>query len=140
YLDDVRIYGSALSNEEVRRIAQIDVDSDGDGLDDNWERAAFGTLDRNGVGDFDGDRLSDAAEHHWGTDPAYRDTDRDGLWDGEEVIALHTNPVAVDTDHDGLSDFDEFETHKTDPLAGDTDRDGMLDGWELDNGASPTAY
>src|SRR5690606_13236047 len=36
YLDDVRIYGSALSNEEVRRIAQIDVDSDGDGLDDNW--------------------------------------------------------------------------------------------------------
>src|SRR5207248_8334157 len=31
------------------------VDTDGDGMDDNWELANFGTLARDGRGDFDGD-------------------------------------------------------------------------------------
>ncbi len=44
-------------------------DSDGDGMDDDWEAAYFSTLARDGSGDFDGDGSSDAAEHQLGTDP-----------------------------------------------------------------------
>ena len=44
-------------------------DSDGDGLDDDWEMAYFGNLSREGSGDFDGDGLSDRAEFLAGTDP-----------------------------------------------------------------------
>ena len=45
-------------------------DSDGDGLDDDWELAYFGTLARDGTGDFDGDGQTDLAEYHAGTNPA----------------------------------------------------------------------
>ncbi len=45
------------------------VDTDGDGLDDNWEMAYFGNLSRTGTGDFDGDGMSDLAEYKAGTNP-----------------------------------------------------------------------
>jgi hypothetical protein len=44
-------------------------DTDGDGMDDDWEVAYFGNLSRNGTGDFDGDGVSDLAEFRAGTDP-----------------------------------------------------------------------
>lgn len=44
-------------------------DTDGDGMDDDWEMAYFSTLSRNGTGDFDGDGSSDLAEFRAGTDP-----------------------------------------------------------------------
>jgi len=44
-------------------------DSDGDGMDDDWEVAYFGNLSRNGSGDFDGDGQSDLQEFRAGTDP-----------------------------------------------------------------------
>ena len=37
------------------------VDTDGDGMDDQWEMYYFGTLARDGTGDFDGDGVSDLA-------------------------------------------------------------------------------
>lgn len=45
-------------------------DTDGDGLDDDWEVAYFSTLARDGRGDFDGDGLTDAEEFRAGTNPA----------------------------------------------------------------------
>jgi Tol biopolymer transport system component len=45
------------------------VDSDGDGMDDQWEMNCFGTLARDGTGDFDGDGASDLMEFMAGTDP-----------------------------------------------------------------------
>lgn len=45
-------------------------DTDGDGMDDAWELANFGTLDRDGSGDYDGDGISDLQEYLDGTDPA----------------------------------------------------------------------
>jgi hypothetical protein len=45
------------------------VDSDGDGMDDDWEMAYFGTLSRDGTGDFDGDGQTDLQEFLAGTDP-----------------------------------------------------------------------
>lgn len=57
-----------------RRTAYIQVnkagDSDGDGMDDQWELDNFGTLDRDGTGDFDGDGISDLDEFTAGTDPS----------------------------------------------------------------------
>jgi Tol biopolymer transport system component len=44
-------------------------DSDGDGMDDDWEMAYFGTLARDGTGDFDGDGQTDLQEFLAGTDP-----------------------------------------------------------------------
>jgi Tol biopolymer transport system component len=44
-------------------------DSDGDGMEDDWELAYFGSLEREGSGDLDGDGVSDRAEFQAGTDP-----------------------------------------------------------------------
>jgi hypothetical protein len=44
-------------------------DSDGDGMDDDWEAAYFNNLSRDGTGDFDGDAQSDLFEFVAGTDP-----------------------------------------------------------------------
>lgn len=45
------------------------LDTDGDGMDDNWEIDNFKNLSRNGTGDFDGDGVSDLAEFKAGTNP-----------------------------------------------------------------------
>ncbi|MFO7716587.1 hypothetical protein [Desulfosarcina sp.] len=48
-------------------------DSDGDGINDAWEMAYFGSLDRDGGGDFDGDGISDLDEFLTGSDPTAAD-------------------------------------------------------------------
>jgi hypothetical protein len=45
------------------------MDSEPDGMDDDWEVAYFGNLLRSGVGDFDSDGSSDLDEFLAGTDP-----------------------------------------------------------------------
>jgi Tol biopolymer transport system component len=45
-------------------------DTDGDGMDDDWEMAYFSTLSRDGSGDFDIDGASDLDEFRAGTIPA----------------------------------------------------------------------
>src|SRR6266850_2101705 len=49
-------------------------DSDGDGMDDDWEMAYFNTLSRDGSGDFGGDGKTDLEEFRAGTDPSNRDS------------------------------------------------------------------
>ena len=65
--------------------------------------------------DTDGDGLTDEFERMVGTDPVQADTDHDGLTDGYES-ALGTDPLQADSDHDGLTD--QLEVHfGSDPLA-----------------------
>jgi Tol biopolymer transport system component len=45
-------------------------DTDGDGMEDDWEMAYFNTLSRDGSGDFDNDGQTDLQEFHAGTNPA----------------------------------------------------------------------
>jgi len=49
-------------------------DSDGDGMDDDWEVAYFGDLSRDGSGDLDGDGQTDLQEFRAGTDPTNKDS------------------------------------------------------------------
>jgi Tol biopolymer transport system component len=72
------------------------VDSDGDGMDDDWEMAYFGTLARDGTGDFDGDGHTDLEEFLAGTDP----TDANSILramlllapDGTTTVLWHSVP------------------------------------------------
>ena len=63
------------------------LDSDGDGLDDDWEIANFGDLtSSDGTGDPDSDGLTDLEEFQNGTDPNNGDSDGDGYNDSREVV------------------------------------------------------
>ncbi|MGM0557251.1 MAG: OmpA family protein [Myxococcota bacterium] len=105
-------------------------DTDGDGLDDAWEREHFGTLDFGGSDDPDRDGLSNEREFDLGTNPMRIDTDGDFLRDGEEV-ELGTDPLLVDTDGDGLEDAAEVRVIGSNPLVIDTDQGGSTDGAEV---------
>ena len=68
--------------------------------------------------------------------PAFIDSDHDGLTDEEEE-ALGTDPFESDSDNDGLFDREEVKVYETDPLNPDTDGDGYLDGDEIEAGYDP---
>jgi len=57
--------------------------------------------------DSDGDGLSDDEEKALGTDLNEPDTDQDGLFDNEEVKTYQTDPLKADTDGDGYNDGQE---------------------------------
>ncbi len=56
------------SQTTIIKICPIN-DSDCDGMDDQWELDNFGSLDRDGTDDYDGDGISDLNEYLNGTDP-----------------------------------------------------------------------
>ncbi|MGM0576526.1 MAG: tandem-95 repeat protein [Myxococcota bacterium] len=145
----------------------IDDDDDGDGspdvdevlcgndpLDPTDKPLEIDLVDTDGDGqvncvddDDDGDGVGDAEEAMLGSDPLDRDTDGDGLEDGEEDVnadgvvgEAETSPVSKDTDGDGLEDGVEFAScyptgvdDECAPTLGwdaDTDGDGVPDGVE----------
>ncbi len=124
-------------------------DTDGDGLYDAIEKT-IGT-DINVI-DTDGDSLSDYTEFVvLGLDPLKKDTDENGIFDGDEDSdgdglsnaeeeMLWSSPLFSDTDSDGLTDFDEYSEYKTAPINADTDHDGVNDGREIQSGSDPLKY
>ena len=71
------------------------LDSDGDGLSDEFETRVLHT-DPN-LADTDHDGLNDLRERDFATSPLRPDSDGDGLNDLREVV-VGTNPRSVDTD------------------------------------------
>ena len=63
------------------------------------------------------------------TDPDLRDTDGDGLSDGEEA-SLGTNPLVRDSDHDGLVDGSDPDPLNATSVV-DEDADGIPDAYEI---------
>ncbi|MBP5222460.1 MAG: cellulose binding domain-containing protein [Lachnospiraceae bacterium] len=127
-------------------IAELQIDSDGDGLADALEKiygtdAAKPDTDEDGLTDYeelyvtftdplkadtDGDGISDLSD----------DADGDGLTNAEE-FKLGTDPRNPDSDQDGLSDYEEVNRYGTDPLKEDTDGDSVSDGKEVEMGTDP---
>lgn len=83
------------------------------------------------VRDSDGDGLDDVREDELGTNPNRKDTDRDGLTDGQEVKKYRTKPLKPDTDRDKLKDGAEVKKFRTKPRKPDTDGDRLKDGVEV---------
>ena len=94
-------------------------DTDGDGLDDG-EEWLIGSDPRSR--DTDRDGLPDADEWiRWRTSATSVDTDADAcgpdfiqppkaaLFDGHEILVLHTSPTLDDTDGDGRTDYEEYD-------------------------------
>lgn len=78
------------------------------------------------MGDADGDRLPDWTEAGLQTNPLLRDTNGDGLSDGEN-IRYGISATNLDVDGDGRSNSAE-RAAGTDPFLVDSDRDGINDG------------
>ncbi|WP_411347121.1 S-layer homology domain-containing protein [Paenibacillus sp. WLX2291] len=122
--------------------------SSGDGLKNTSSKAKTSTTTLDAKLDSDKDGLPDYIEDILGTNKYNRDTDGDGLSDGEEVNTVGTDPLQVDTnkngisdakedgDGDGLSNSEELR-HHTDPKNADTDFDGWADGLEIQKGTNP---
>lgn len=132
-----------ISNGTNPLDANSSKDSDGDGLNDNFERnnlIPLGCINPQGTVDTDGDGLNDYEEFMTlTTNACSSDSDADGLSDFEEARTYLTNPKISDTDNDGLSDGQEILTHGTNPKISDTDGDGAKDGQEIIDGTNPTS-
>lgn len=85
-------YASALLRASIDDLTG-GIDIDQDGLVDSWEMANFGSLTvQTGLGDYDGDGVSNALEEEIGTNPKVADSDLDGFNDLAELQA-GTNPM-----------------------------------------------
>ena len=84
----LKVYDSQGNSATDSVVILLDSDRDGDGLPDNYEETYPG-LDPDvpdALEDTDGDGLSNASEHQYGTRPDEQDTDGDGRSDFEEII------------------------------------------------------
>jgi|GEM_PF-3611063 len=119
-------------------IIEESVDSEPDGMADDWELAEGLQVGVNDAGDDDDeDGLTNLQEFEAATDPHDSDSDDDGLSDGDEVLIHFSNPVIADTDGDGLDDGDEVNLHGSSPILADSDDDGLPDPWEVQYGLDP---
>jgi hypothetical protein len=112
-------------------------DSDGDGMDDDWEMAYFGTLARNGFGDFDNDGQTDLQEFRAGTDP----TNQGSVLRALSVSRLGGGTTVFWNAVPGRSYRVEFKDNVDDPswttVSGQVQTSGST-GWIADPAASPT--
>jgi hypothetical protein len=72
-LDFVASDGVLQTSQNMKIRVCASNDSDCDGMDDDWEMENFGTLGRDGTGDFDGDGFSDFSEYINGSNPLVQD-------------------------------------------------------------------
>jgi hypothetical protein len=104
-------YGFA-DNIKVTTARPEGLSSDFDKMSDEWEMSSFGSLSRDGKGDFDSDGLLDEEEYIYGTDPKHKDTDLDSIPDSWEVLQslnpLDSSDAAADFDNDGLTNLQEY--------------------------------
>ena len=147
--------GTFLPNWEIDRVTvETQVDTDGDGMPNNYERANGLDPDVDDAdGDLDSDNVSNLTEFENGTDPQDEDSDDDNLNDGVETntgIFLSsgdtgTDPLNDDSDSDGLSDgvenpdlpYVDADQTGSDPNIVDTDGDGLDDPYEIANSLNP---
>ena len=131
--------------------ADLNRDSDGDGIADRLESAGWRT--QNGRvfvtdpenPDTDGEEAGPRSSNpnlqgafQGVSDPTKVDSDSDLLDDASELDGGF-DPWATDTDGDGLDDFEEIE-FGSDPLDANVDGDHLNDAEELREGSDPNVY
>ncbi len=144
-LDEIKIYGRALTALEIQRDQQCSIDTDDDGMSNYLDA------------DDDNDGLEDSAETT--TNPLVPDSDGDGMNDGDETAAGRDPAVAdtpagtipaEDADGDGVEDDnDQCSAARGNPnhpdrptyilpnenagcQLGDIDKDGSVNGVDID--------
>jgi tetratricopeptide (TPR) repeat protein len=151
FSSDATILASSSSDDVIKlwNVAKIaEVDSDTDGMGDDWEEEHdFNNSDYwDRFQDADFDDLINSHEFFWGTNPYNSDSDNDRMMDGWEVKynlnPLNASDASVDSDGDHLSNLYEFQ-NKLNPLdptdaVGDRDRDGMPNTYEGRFGFDPS--
>ena len=155
----------AIDTDKDQIIDAHDLDIDNDTLLNTYERSVglnpYSAQDA--TKDHDNDGLNAIEEARFGTNPFNRDTDKDGISDGNEVAAGTDPLVDPDSDNDGLldsversvglnpfngtdADLDQDDDGLTareevaigtDPFKADTDADGVNDGDEVAAGTNP---
>lgn len=139
---DEYIAGSAPNN-----ILSTPIDTDGDGLLDEWEIGYFGNITaQDGTGDPDLDNFTNEQEETNGTDPTTNDNDEDGLNDAWEATHFGNWPtpgqadplrfIGTDDPDGDTYDNEAEETALSNPTLAastpiDVDGDGLLDSWEV---------
>ena len=98
--------------EEYSPCDGVSLDTDADGILDDWEMDNFGNLTTvDETTDYDVDGLFDIDEFARSTDPNNPDSDGDGMTDGwEATYSLNPllNDSSLDPDGDGLTSLQEF--------------------------------
>lgn len=110
--------------------ARYALDSDNDGIADEWENQYFNDLTTaTATSDFDNDGLSDLNEFIQETNPQNTDSDFDGVAEGID-IAPNNGAYSTDSDNDGMADEWEITNFGSLTIADastDNDGDGVLD-------------
>ena len=87
------------SGSVTSSVAQLYIDSNGNGLPDLWEMANFGNLNQNAAGDADGDGISNLQEFFDGTNPNSNVSARprlNVLTDGGGLVAVNPFKLSYD--------------------------------------------
>lgn len=140
YLDgeiaEIIVYSRDLSPEERAEVEAYlqtkyfgPVDTDKDGLPDEWEMEHFGNLDQGAEDDPDADSLTNLEEFNAGTDPVNPDTDGDRMPDGWE-LENGLDPLAadalLDSDEDGAGNLMEYLLGRNPLIKGTPDTENIL--------------
>lgn len=129
---------SSFRDADFELLLPVRVDLDQDGLDDEWERCFFDSITNvRGNEDDDNDGLTNHNELRNCTNPFNKDTDGDGLPDGDEVNIHGTSPTLIDTDGDGITDYREVHAgvdplDPSAPLIGDLNLDRSVNSHDID--------
>jgi hypothetical protein len=138
--EDINLCGNPYSH--------VQLDTDGDGLSDSFEKYDYGTdpCER----DSDSDYLTDYEEFLLGTDPHQVDTDGDGITDGSEVsrwsvsssFHLLSPPwrVEMSSAYPGYPNLRAKPAAFPNPRLANADRDGRSDKKEKELFSSPNGF